>query len=87
MFYLSTCDKLKEEEISNGTLFVGSALQLSAPRWRFRLPGQMCVIVFPALTLPRVSTACYRCLGSFSISDKRSDLRLEILKAFLDMKL
>lgn len=65
--YTIKCKQEKSQMAHSGW----SALKLSAPRWWF----WMCVIVFPALTLPRDSSVSYRCLGSFSISDKRLDLR------------
>lgn len=41
----------------------------------------MCVIVFPALTLTRVSSLSYRRLESLSISNKRSDLYFSEMSA------
>lgn len=73
----SNTAKLKEDEISSGTLLLKCTITQSAP-------GQMWVIVFPALTLPGVCSVCYWCPGSFSITDKRFDPHLEI---FLAVKL
>lgn len=58
----SNTAKLKEDEISNDTLALKCTITQSAP-------GQMWVIVFPALTLPGFSSVCYWCPGSFSITD------------------